>query len=204
MSLRPLLLAAALLGWLCCAPARADWLRGFAHIACIPEAGALRIEHIAVSGSDFFSDSLAGDANYARRLKAWQKHGFHDEGRADLVCKLPNATYRIRLRKPEGSERGMCAAAPAARLSLSINGKPLLDGVTFGDDCGDEPNVRTIALFDGAGAQSVPVMSLCIGFAPYSGQGDPVCHDLRGQALRAPARIDDARIGEIYEADRPR
>jgi hypothetical protein len=183
-------------------PARADWTEKFARISCIPELGVLRIEHLELDGS-FFPDGGSPGEERATALKVWRKHGFYAEGHLDFSCKLAGVTYRFKSRIDQGSDHGQCGGAPAAYIDFTVDGKPLLQSLPFGDECGYPPSVRSITVLDLKRENKKTAFEVCI--APQELQ-DPhfrVCEYRQDGYILKDGPIDDAKMRAIYDAAHP-
>lgn len=183
-------------------PARADWTDKFARISCIPELGILRIDHLELDGT-FSPDGYFMDEKRGAAMKAWRKHGFYDEERLDFSCKLAGVTYTFKSRVGPPSDHGQCGGAPAAHIDFSIDGKPLLKFLPFGDECGYPPSVRSITVLHRKRENEETAIEVCI--APQELQ-DPhyrVCEFRRDDRILKDGPIDFAKMRAIYDAGHP-
>jgi hypothetical protein len=183
-------------------PARADWTEKLARISCIPEVGVLRIEHVELNGT-FFPDGDSPGPERAAALKVWRKHGFYSEERLDFSCKLAGVTYRFKSRIGEVSDHGQCGAAPAAYIDFSVDGKPLLQSLPFGDECGYPPSVRSITVLDLKRENERKAIEICIAPQEFQDPHYRVCEFRQDGHILKDGPIDYAKMRAIYDAAHP-
>jgi hypothetical protein len=183
-------------------PARADWTEKLARISCIPEVGVLRIEHVELNGT-FFPDGDSPGPERAAALKVWRKHGFYSEERLDFSCKLAGVTYRFKSRIGEVSDHGQCGAAPAAYIDFSVDGKPLLQSLPFGDECGYPPSVRSITVLDLKRENERKAIEICIAPQEFQDPHYRVCEFRQDDHILKDGPIDYAKMRAIYDAGHP-
>lgn len=123
--------------------ARADVMKDFVRISCVPEAGLLDIEYRGLH------DSVAVSPNsQAERNAALERAGFHSPRSLKFSCELGGTMYTISSTQDEPSER-MCGGSPEIYLSVMRGNSKILSDVVFGDSCHQLPSVTRITAGDG-------------------------------------------------------
>jgi hypothetical protein len=180
-------------------PAHADWSEKFARISCIPELGVLHIEHLELDGA-FFPDGYMSGATRDAALKVWRKHGYYDEERLDFSCKLLGVTYRFKSRIAPVSDHGQCGGAPAAQIDFFVDGKRLLQGLPFGDECGYPPSVRSITVLHHQRDNVERAIEICIAPQEFQQPYYRVCEFRKDDHILMDGVIDYAKMRKIYDA----
>jgi hypothetical protein len=123
--------------------ARADTVKDFVRISCVPEAGLLDIEYRSLH------DSVAGSPDkQAERDAVLARAGFRDPRGLKFSCTLGGTTYAVSSTQDAPSER-MCGGSPEVYLSVTRGGDKLLSDVVFGESCHQQPSVTRITVGDG-------------------------------------------------------
>ena len=122
---------------------KADTMKDFVRISCIPEAGLLDIEYRGLH------DSVAVSPNSpAERNAVLERAGFHSPRGLKFSCELGGTMYTISSKQDEPSER-MCGASPEIYLSVMRGNSKILSDVVFGDSCHQLASVTRITAGDG-------------------------------------------------------
>jgi hypothetical protein len=141
----------------------AQWTMDFVRITCIPEARYLQVEYKPVVGPIVLMETAFDKNKKKQRLSAWQKHGYYDPSeKITYECRMPESTYKISAMQPPAQDRGECGVSQSITLSLSRNGKPMLDKIILGDNCAQGPTVDSFEINDGFEGWETRQMTLCI------------------------------------------
>lgn len=123
--------------------AKADTMRDFVRISCVPEAGLLDIEYRGLHDSVAVSPNAQDERN-----TVLQRAGFHSPRGLKFSCELDGTIYTISSTQDEPSER-MCGGSPEIYLSVTRGNSKILSDVVFGDSCHQLPSVKRITVGDG-------------------------------------------------------
>lgn len=134
---------ALLVGTLLFHAAKADTMKDFVRLACVPEAGLLDVEFRNLH------DSVAGDPRGPDQRNAMlAREGFHDAHGLKFSCELGEVTYSISAEQDPPSER-MCGGNPEIYLTVTRGGEKFFTNVIFGESCNRLPSVMRFAVGDG-------------------------------------------------------
>lgn len=123
--------------------AKADTMKDFVRISCVPEAGLLDVEYRGLH------DSVAVSLNsQAARNAVLERAGFYSPRNLKFFCELGGTMYTISSTQEEPSER-MCGGSPEIYLSVMRGNSRILSDVVFGDSCHQLPSVTRITAGDG-------------------------------------------------------
>lgn len=178
--------------------AKADTMKDFVRISCVPEAGLLELEYRRLH------DSVAVSQNPpTERDAVLERAGFHSPRGLKFSCELGATVYTVSSMQDEPSER-MCGGSPEIYLSVMRGDSKILSDTVFGDSCHQLPSVTRITVGDGKQSWRGRETQVC--YSPGKDNDLTFCDWTFGAKVQFDKRfpIDQARVQRIVSHEERR
>jgi hypothetical protein len=121
--------------------AKADTMKDFVRISCVPEAGLLDIEFRSLHDSVAVSPNAQDD-----RSAILAREGFQNPHGLKFSCELGGVTYHVSADQDQPSEQRICGEVPEVYLNVARGDDKILSDVVFGESCNQLPSVTRITV----------------------------------------------------------